>query len=661
MTPQERFDELVALYGQMQFGEMVLKAEQLASEFPTAFAVWNLFAAGHSALGNLSEAEFGFRKSVELNPEYPEGFYNLGITLHDQRRFDDAVTAYQRAIALYPDYALAHFNLGNSLREQGKFDEALPAFEQAARLNPAHAEALNNAGIVLWAMNQFGAAVSAYRSAIEIRPSYAEAFNNMGTALQELGRLKDAIAAYQRAIDLDPNYAVAEAHKIYAQQMVCDFGVSARLQEASSRLGIATKATSPFASLSWEDDPKNQRLRAITWANELCAAFPGSHVPLNPRKAGKLRVGLFSADIRLHPMMQCIAGLLRHHDRNAMEFFVYSFYRGKADGWREKVSAQVETFIDASSLSDQMLIDCAVSHGLDIAIDLTGYTAFSRSAIFQSRLAPIQINFLGFPGTMGAEFMDYMVADEVVVPEDQRRHYSEKIIYLPHSYFPIDYAHNDSASDTNRMDHGLPEDAVVLCCFNNSYKISAREFQIWMRILSQVDGSVLWVLKANEWAEANLRQAAIAHGIDAQRLIFAEKVDVPRHLERQRHADIFVDTFNYNAHTTACDALWGGLPVVTKLGKQFPARVAASVLMALGLPELVTTTEEDYEALILKLATDSESRADLKQKIAKHRATYPLFDAVRYTRNFEKGLRAVHNLHLQGQAPRDVRISEQTE
>jgi predicted O-linked N-acetylglucosamine transferase (SPINDLY family) len=359
-------------------------------------------------------------------------------------------------------------------------------------------------------------------------------------------------------------------------------------------------------------------------------------------------VGYFSADFHDHATLHLMSGLLREHDRNRFEIHGYSYGATRGGELRDRVAASMACFTDVRDLSDQAIVDLARSNGLDIAIDLKGYTRHSRSRLFAYRLAPIQINYLGYPGTMGADFIDFMIADRVVVPDRERKFYAEKVIYLPNSYQPNDITREIARTQTRRADFGLPETGIVFCCFNQSYKITPNEFEIWMRLLRKVDGSVLWLLRSNSWAEANLRREAGLRGVDPDRLVFARKLPHAEHLARHQHADLFIDTFNVNAHTTASDALWAGLPVVTKAGRQFAARVAASLLTAVGLPELITETEQDYETLILHLATSPDGLAAIKAKLAQNRSSRPLFDTVRYARDFERALEAAYQEHLAG-------------
>ncbi len=399
-------------------------------------------------------------------------------------------------------------------------------------------------------------------------------------------------------------------------------------------------------------------MRSRTWASEKDrqSALPFPALPQT--RPERLKIGYFSADFHDHATMFLIAGLLREHDRAGFELFAYSYGRIRSGDWRKRAEGDVDHFFDVADSSDRDVADLARSHGLDIAVDLKGYTEDARSGIFRHRPAPVQINFLGYPGSMGADFIDYIVADPTIIPDDQRRFYSERIIYLPHSYQPNDNTREIAKTDTTRADFGLPEDGFVFCCFNNNYKIGPCEFDVWMRLLDKVDGSVLWLFRSNIWAEYNLRKEAEKRGVDPARLVFAGKLPHPEHLARHKHADLFIDTFNCNAHTTASDALWGGLPVVTKQGKQFAARVAASLLRAVRLPELIAETEEEYEKRILELASAPDKLSSIKTRLAENRMKEPLFDTWRYTRNFEHGLRQAYDLYFEGKPPEDIWVKE---
>ncbi|NIO39434.1 MAG: tetratricopeptide repeat protein [Burkholderiales bacterium] len=690
--PKAKFDALVALYNKGQFEALVDQGEKLTVEYPASFLLWNIFGAANAGLGRLDQAVQAFRKASDLNPRSPdahnnignalkkqgkldaaiaayrralaikpdfaEAHYNLGYVLQDQGKLDAAIAAYRKALAIKPDFADAHNNIGNALQKLGRLDEAVDAYSQALAIKPDFANAHYNIGVALKGQGKLDEAIAAYRRALAIKPDHINAQYNMGNALRDQGKHDAAIAAYRKALAIKPDYARAEAQLRYQQRTICDWDGHDVFASASERLGIETAAVSTFAMLSMEDDAQRQMLRSRSYALETFKHSPLTLPEKPDAKPDRLRIGYFSADFCNHATLYLLSGLLHLHDRSQFELFAYSYGRAKSGEMRDQVQGDVDLFTDIADMSDRDVLALAHSHELDIAIDLKGYTQHSRSELFAYRLAPIQINYLGYPGTMSADFIDYIIADAVVIPNDQRKFYTERIIYMPHTYQPNDDRRIIAKTNTTRSDFDLPEDAFVFCCFNNNYKISRREFDIWMRLLNKVDGSVLWLLKSNEWAEQNLRKEAVARGIDPARLVFAKRLSHSEHLARHKHADLFIDTFNCNAHTTASDALWGGLPVVTRIGRQFAARVSASLLNAIGLPELVTETEDDYETLILELAASEEKLARVKTKLDANRLTHPLFDSKRYTCNFESGLRQAFNLYFEGKPAEDIWVTE---
>ena len=546
-----------------------------------------------------------------------------------------------------------------TLYSQGQLEQALSHASHMQRKFPNSAVIYNILGATNAGLGSFAAAIDSYKQALKLKPDYAEAYNNMGNALKVQGDLASAIDSYKQALKLKPDYASAEAQLLHQLQRICDWTHIDKQREAYRRLGITTKAVSPFSMLPSEDNAERQLARSRAWVAENYKQEPRPVPARQQSRPNRLRIGYFSADFHDHPTMFLIAGLLRDHDSARFELYAYSYGRYTSGDWRKRAEGDVDHFFDVADLSDSALIKLARSHQLDVAVDLKGYTEHTRSEVFQYRLAPIQINYLGYPGSMAANFIDYILADPIVIPKDQRQHYSESVIYLPHTYQPNDDAREIAQTSTTRADFRLPKEAFVFCCFNNNYKISPREFDIWMRLLLKVEDSVLWLLKTNHWAEQNLRKEAEARGVDPLRLIFADKRKQIEHLARHKHADLFIDTFNYNAHTTASDALWAGLPVVTKIGEQFAARVSASLLQAVGLPELITDNEEDYEALILNLATNPDKLGAIKKKLAANRLSQPLFDTKRYARNFEQGLLRANDLYFSGSNAQDIWVNEE--
>ena len=444
---------------------------------------------------------------------------------------------------------------------------------------------------------------------------------------------------------------MAHSAKLFQQANICDWEAIAADTEALESLGISGGAVPPFALLSLEDNPARHRIRSERMAME---RFPQSDLPSISRpgvKPKRLRIGYFSADFHNHPGMHSMARLFEVHDRDRFIVHAYSCGPEKDDAMRRRVKSAFDVFHDVRSLSDEQVAALARKDSIDIAIDRNIYTNNGRLGIFACRAAPIQINYLGFPGTSGAPFFDYIIADKIVIPEEKREHYTEKVIYLPNSYQINDNSREISDRPITRSEMGLPEQGFVFCCFNNNYKITPNEFDIWMRLLQNVDGSVLWLMGSNKWAKANLRKQGQARGIDPERIVFAEKVAQPEHLARHRLADLFLDTFNYNAQATARDALWAGLPIVTKTGQGFAARVAGSLLSAIDLPELITNTDDEYERLALELATSPERLRIIRSKLEKNRDTTPLFDSQLSTRHIEDAYQQAYQRYFDGKNP----------
>jgi predicted O-linked N-acetylglucosamine transferase (SPINDLY family) len=677
---REQLEKAIAFLGTLhnanRHAELAKAATQFIQKYPRSFELWMILAGAQNSLDQTIEAEKSFRKVIELKPDYAEAHSNLGVILESMGRLDDAISAHRSALEVNPQFYIAHFNLGNVYKDTGRLEDAVNSYRAAVAIMPFFAQAYINLGIVLVDLYRLDEAVAAYQHAITMEPGNASAYNNLGLALTEKGLLDNAILNYQKALSINPKYADAQfnlglaftlkknataaieafravlklepshvgglSYLSFELAKQCDWHADERLANYTRNLGVVTAAVNPFQMLALEDNPENQLARSKRWAEEkLNVRIAPMDIRVG-KKNKRLRIGIFSGDFREHPMMYCISGLLGSYDRSKFELLAFNLYCGTSEKWSTYVKSALDSFFDVSIMSNAELIAFARSKELDIAIDLSGYTTGARTIVFVERVASVQINFLGYPGTMGIESYDYIISDKIVIPDEYRKYYSEKIIFLPHTYFPIDNSGCSPTKETARSDHGLHDDQLILCSFNNSYKLTRVEFSIWMRILARVDNAVLWLLQTNNSVEQNLRSEALNLGIDPKRLIFAPFVDKPTHLERHRHADLFLDTFNCNAHTTACDALWSGVPIVTKVGRQFAARVAASILFATELSELVTYNEADYENLVTQLAMSPSMLKTLKDTLLKNKETCPLFDVERYTRNFEKGILSAH-------------------
>ena len=690
--PQEVVDQLFKLYYQGQFSAVVEQAQALIEQYQVTFLVWNILGAANIALGRAIEASSAFKKVTELNPNYADGFSNLGLSLQHQEKLDEALEAYNKAISIKPDYAVAYFNMGVTLQHQDKLEEAIETYNKALSINPNYIDAYNNMGNVLKNQGKLEEAIEAYNKALSIKPDCAEAYNNMGNGLKNQGKLDDAIEAYNKALLIKPDYAEAyynmgitlqdqnkleeaieaynkallikpgyesaRAQKLHQQANICDWKSIEEDRKLIPQLGTSEKSVEPFSMLSLEDAPERHQIRSQLYAKAKYRQKPLQPTFKGSKKPNRIRIGYFSADFHNHATMYLMAKIFALHDKQKFKIYAYSYGPDKNDKMRQELIRSVDIFNDVREMNDKDVALLARQDNIDIAIDLKGYTQNQRLGIFAYRPARTQISYLGYPGNLGADFIDYIVADPIVAPFNQRHAYSEKIIYLPHTYQPNDNKRIISKNVTTKTDMGLPEEGLVFCCFNNNYKISINEFDIWMRLLGKVDGSVFWLFKSNLWAQQNLRLEAEKRGIKANRLIFAERIPQDEHLARQKHADLFVDTFNYNAHTTISDALWAGLPVVTKLGKGFPARVAGSLLNAVGLPELVTENEHDYEALILELAMNPRKLAIVKDKIAINRLSQPLFDTELYLKHLEDGYQQAYQNYFDGKSPETIIVTK---
>jgi predicted O-linked N-acetylglucosamine transferase (SPINDLY family) len=539
--------------------------------------------------------------------------------LQGLRRFADALACYDRALALRPDYAQAHYNRGSALRQLKRNTDALAAFDQALALHPDHAEALF------------------------LR----------GDTLCELGRQQEAIASYEQAIALRPEHPHALNGIADAALSICDWQ---RTQELTRRLvegnAAGTAIANPFTLIRLTDDPALHRQGAEAFIRD---RIRSSRLPLRADGVwinAPIRVAYLSADYHNHATAYLIAELIELHDRARFETIAVSYGPDDGSDIRKRLKAAFGRFLDVRAKSDQEIAGLLAALKVDIAVDLKGYTRDSRPDILSFRPAPIQVSWLGYPGTLGADFIDYILADETVAPSEHAPHYAEKIVHLPGCYQVNDRRRAIAERTPSRAEAGMPETGFVFCCFNNSFKIAPPVFDVWMRLLAAVPGSVLWLLQDNAGAETNLRREAAARGVDPTRLVFAGRMKLDDHLARHRLADLFLDTLPYNAHTTASDALWAGLPVLTCRGNAFAGRVAASLLTAVGLSELVTESLADYEALALRLATDPVMLESFRARPAQNRLTCPLFDTDRFRRHLEAAYQTMWDIWQRGERPR---------
>jgi len=634
-------------------GNSLQKLTQLdaaLASYDKAIAIEPNYAEAYCNRGNilqeleqLDAAVASYDKAIAIAPDYAGAHYNRGNTLQKLKQLDAALASYDKAIAIKPDFVDAYCNRGNILQELEQPDAALASYDKAIAIEPDLAEAYNNRGNSLQKLKQLDAALASYDKAIAIKPNSAAVYKNRGDVLQGLKHYQTAIESYDKALAIRPDYDFLFGMRLFVQRQICDWrNTESQLAELIQKNQLNEKTSSPFTILALSTSLPLQRNAAEIWVKEMHPANFELGETQKRTKGAKICLGYFSMDFRNHPVSYLTAELFETHDRKKFEIIAFSFGPYTQDGMRQRLEGSFDKFIDVRHKSDKEIAEMARLMEIDIAIDLAGHTADSRTNIFAMRAAPVQINFLGYPGTMGAAYIDYMIADKTLIPEESQQYYSEKIIYLP-SFQPNDKNRNISDKVFTREEIGLPKSGFVFCCFNNSYKITPSAFDGWMRILKRVKGSVLWLSENNPTAVINLRKEAVQRGVNAQRLVFAERMPLlAEHLARYRAADLFVDTLPYNAHTTASDALWAGLPVLTCTSDAFASRVAASLLTAIDLPELITTTQEEYEALAVELATNTEQLNAIRQKLERNRSTTPLFDTKLFTKHIEDAYTQVY-------------------
>jgi protein O-GlcNAc transferase len=589
-----------------------------------------------------------FDRAIEFKPDLAEAWSNKGAALDDLQRYEEALAHYDKAVEVKPDYAEAWLNKGVTLNNLRRYDEALALYDKAIELKPDYAEAWSNKGVTLNDLQRFDEALAHYQRAVELKPGYAKGWYNRGVTYAELKKYDEALASFDQAARLKPDLDFLAGQAVYTRLKVCDWdSFDSQIENLLSGVERGENAASPFSVLAVSGSEAINTKAARIWVKEKCP--PGiSKFDFIDRtaKPGKIRLGYFSSDYHDHATAYLIAGLFELHDKSRFELIAFSFGPDKNDASRRRLVAAFDRFIDVRDKSDRGVAQLSRTLGVDIAIDLNGFTQYSRTGIFACGAAPIQVSYLGYPGSMGAEYVDYIVADKTIIPESNRLFFSEKIVYLPHSYQVNDSRKPISDQPFTRSELGLPESGFVFCCFNNNHKINPSTFDSWMRILKQVGNSVLWLFEDSPAAAKNLRKEAAKRGISADRLVFARVMSLPQHLARHRAADLFLDTLPYNAHTTASDALWSGLPVLTLIGNTFAGKVAASLLKAIQLPELITTTQEQYEAAAVELATAPSKLGRIKEKLANNRLTAPLFDSRLFCKHIEAAYSEMYRRYL---------------
>jgi predicted O-linked N-acetylglucosamine transferase (SPINDLY family) len=655
----ELFKRAVSSFQQGKLDDAERTFRQLLRKEPRHLPSLNILAIVLTTLKKYSEAERHLQTALKLNASSDATFYNYGIVLKALGRPDEALRRFTEALAINPSEAETWNNRGTVLNETGDYNAAIADFDRALSLNPNYPAAYFNKSKSLAELKRYDEALAACDKALGIKPDFAEAWFGRGYVFQQLRRPEEAAGAYAKALQINPQLAFLKGSLLHQKMLCCDWtGADRLIAEIERDIVAGQLSAEPFGWQGVATSPRSLQRCAELYSASRFPAYVGEPAPPRIGADGKIRIGYLSGEFRQQATSLLLVGVMEQHDRQRFE--IHAIDNGWDDGseTRRRIAASVQGVMNIRELSDLRAAAAIRDSGIDVLVNLNGYFGEARTRIFARRPAPIQVNYLGFPGTMGATYLDYIIADRHVIPPAHQPFYTEKVVTLPNCYQANDRNKEISARDFSRAECGLPADAVVFCCFNNAYKITPEIFGCWMRILLRVEGSVLWLLEDAPAAVANLRREAVARGVDAGRLIFAGRMPLPDHLARHRCADLFLDTLPYGAHTTASDALWAGLPVLTCLGETFAGRVSSSLLNSLRVPELITATLEDYERLAVELALDHDKRAKIKQKLSDNRLTTPLFDTALFTRHLEAAFTAMVERHRAGLAPDHIVVPE---
>jgi protein O-GlcNAc transferase len=612
-------------------------------------------------LGRAEESLTYFERALVLSPGDATTLCNYGNALLQLRRLAPALSCFERALQLVPDFPTGHLGIGNALRDARRFDAALASYERAIAMQPDYLDALISKAGILIDTEQFDAAIECCAGVLQSRPDYPQALYLRGLALNYLGgpHYEEAVKVLGRLWEIAPNLPFAVGLLVHTSAMIFDWSHASRATDAMRATEQDAPLVTPLALLAISDGAELQLQCA---RSSIATTYPPAAEPIwrgERWQNQKLRIAYVSGDLRDHALAYLMVGVFEQHDRERFEILGVSLREPANNPFGARVVSAFDVFIDVKAQTDQQVAQLLYEMKVDIAVDLMGITRGHRLNIFGHRGVPLQVGYLGYPGTSGASYIDYILADSVVIPPESRRFYAESVVYLPDCFQANDDRRIIAENRPGRSDVGLPPSAFVFCSFNSSYKITPQLFDVWCRLLHARPSSVLWMLAESGIAQSNLCREALARGIDPQRLVFAARLPYEQHLARLGLADLFLDSFPFNAGTTASDALWAGLPVLTCTGEAFAARMATSLLQAIGLPELITTDITAYEQLALRLSASPEPLRTLRERLAVNRATHPLFDTVRFCRHLESAYEIMHQRHLSGQAPCHFSVAPQ--
>jgi len=618
-------------------------------------------------LKNYQQAKIYLNNSIKIDSNIPHIYNSRGIVHSKTKKFQDAINDFNKAILLKENFLEAYLNKGIVLKNIKKFEDSFKCFEECLKIESQNPKVYFNLGNLFTEFGKYQEAKNAYDKAIFFNDKYAEAYDYRGDVMRELSKINQddkyfelSIEDSENAYKINKNLNYLYGKIVHAKLFLNDWSsFGEQLKIIENGLKNNKKIIIPFPLLSLIDDPQKHKENSILFAKTYIPII-SNNFRKKTIKNSKIKIGYFSADLNAHAVSQLINKMLRIHDKKKFQIYCYAFGLKEKDELHINIKNNVNVYRDIKDISDHEAALVARKDEIDIAIDLQGYTGNQRAGIFANRAAPIQINYLGYPGTMGAEFIDYIIADEILIPEKNQKYYLEKIIYMPDSYQVQDDELKEAEIIPSKTELGLPEDCFIFCAINNNYKILPEVFNSWMRILDKVEKSVLWLLETNKVAKNNLLREAELKKIGSDRIVFAKKTSYDIYLSQLKCADLFLDTFVYNGGATASNALWMGLPVLTKKGQSYPARMASSLLHSIGLPELITNSTVAYEKLAIELATNPNKLKYIKLKLKENRLQKALFNTEIFTRNFEKGLEMVYQNYVEGNNPTNIYVGKKT-
>ncbi len=664
----ESVDDLVqrglALHKQGRLAEARPLYEAALARAPDHVEALHLSGLALYQQGDFDGALVRIEAAIRRRPDVAKYHSNRGNALKEKGRLEEAIAAYRHAIAVDPAFPDAHYNLGVALREAGDAVGSAQAFQAALKLNPSNLDFSQNLATVLYSLGQHDHAIQLFREVLKVRPNVPEIHFNLSQTLERAGRFAEAIEEARTALKLSPTYAAAAAALYFLMRRCCVWeGMDevAAIIDAdinAARPGVRVAET-PFLNVGRCDDPARNLAVARSWGNALAKSAPPlfESCPQSLRPDGRIRLGYLSSDMQNHAVGQLMRGLLRRHDRGRFHISIYSYGRDDGSIYRQDIAQACDAFIDIRELAHADAARRIHADGIDILVDLNGWTRGHRLAVCAHRPAPVQVGYLGYPGTTGSPFIDYAIVDSRVVPPEHAGHFSEALVLMPGCYLVTDDGQPIAGRGPSRVEAGLPAEGFVFCSFNGPAKVEPVMFGAWMRILGAAPGSVLWLRHGDDLADANLRAEAERRGVAGDRLVFARAVPgKDDHLFRMGLADLGLDTRIYNGHTTTADTLWAGVPVVALEGRHFASRVAASCLKAVGLAELITPSLDAYEALAIRLAGQPDELGRLRERLAANRLTHPLFDTARFARHIEQAFETMWRRHEQGQPPAAIMV-----